>query len=580
MSRLNRLCILLAFVIAASSTALGQVKDAFMRVETAGGNEVFYVEINLEAPINPKAASLPQGALYDENGKQVTTAVTVQDDAHLRIYLPAGTNPTQGFDVVIHQYETNKYVMTGGKAAVDRDYAIKLITNNPACSDGRGQYYSIFVQGKKRNAYTLQRLYKIYDWLSTRVGNAKGLGTLDIEVESRKGTQTGFSAKSVELLPKYKSVAQVPKPGVASVEGNGGVVLCIVPEHTPPSEQFDARFTFSGASVPLELRKPILATELAGFSNIDVASSSELFSESADPGTRSLEKNLDLGVSLTSSVENKEEGTTIVRKRTTRGTLDLRFAPWLNSRFGYKRPQAGVWRSFYTPIFLDAKVSTGKIVEDTLSLNRVVIGTEKEYRYVQNTKRFPTFYRVNVRGSHASDRDFKQGEYKAGIEFIPNFGPLVHPLTSFIEIEKHQLDEDPDRGVKLIPGRFGYEIRPVLGAEIGRTYFRRRPATAIEPSDTVRRFYFGGEVLLQLTERLNLKFSDTMYVRGESKADRLHNYFIAEAELPIGHRWNNSGYSLFVAFERGGQPPFANPDVNVWKIGYRIQSRNWFNSFR
>jgi hypothetical protein len=185
-----------------------------------------------------------------------------------------------------------------------------------------------------------------------------------------------------------------------------------------------------------------------------------------------------------------------------------------------------------------------------------------------------------VRGSHASDRDFKQGEYKASFEFIPNFGPLVHPLTSFTDVEKHQLDDDPDRGVKLIPGKFGYEIRPVLGAEIGRTYFRRRPAEVVEPSETVRRFFFGGEMILQVTEHLNLKFSDTMFVRGESKEDRLHNYFIGELELPVGHRWSDTGSSFFVSFERGGQPPFASPDVNVWKVGYRIQSRNWFNSFR
>jgi hypothetical protein len=574
-------CLILLVSGLLCSSAVGQVKKAVVRAESSAAGENVYIDVTLGTPV--KEGREAKGAVYDSDGNQISKSISVSSDRdHLRIDLPAGANP-KGNDVVIYEYENDQGATFGGQVAAKFELGAKLTTGNPSCIDKRGQYFSIVVAPPRtapRSDYLLHRLFAIYDQLAARIATGGSIGVLEVEAESQKDKEP-LKIKSVELVPRFKTKASRGSSPGFSVEEQGGLFLCVTTDR-PPIDQFDAAFTLSGG-VPFELRGAILATELPGFSNIEVSSAAD---DTGNVGVRSLEKNLDLGLSLTSSVEDKEvtDPATLkkvnVRKRTTRGTLDFRFAPFLNTSFGYEHPKTGAWQSFYTPIFVDAKVSTGRIADDTLSLNRIVIGTEKEYRYQENTKRFPTFYRVILRGSHASDRDFKQGEYKFTGEFVPNLGPLVHPLTSFTSHSVHHLDNDPDRGVKLIPGVRGYEIRPVLGFEIGRTYYRRNPASAVKPSDTVRRFYFGGEILIDITERLNLKFSDTMYLRGESKLDRLHNYFIGEIDLPIGHRWNNTGFSLFASFERGGQPPFASPDVNVFKIGYRVQSRNWFDSFR
>lgn len=565
------------------SFAFGQVNQADLRAQISGAGETLYIDVSLASPV--KVGTSPRGAVFDANGQLLTKSLVVPGALRdrIRFDLPVGASPL-GLTVAIFEYENENGVTHARQVAAKSPLGVKLTTGNPSCVEKRGQYFSIYVKppfGTSTTGDLLQRLYDVYDQLAAKLSLGGNVATLEVEPETQKD-KSQLKIKSIQLVPQYKTRAERGTNPGRSIEEQVGLFLCIATER-PPTDQYDAAFTFSGTGVPFELQGPILATELPGFSNIDVSSAGD---DTGEVGTRSLEKNLDLAVSLTSSVEDKEVAdatgqTTKVRTRTTRGTFDIRFAPWLNAQLGYEPPRTGDWRSFYTPIFIDAKVSTGPILDDTLSLNRIVIGTEKEYRYQQNTDRFPTFFRVNLRGSHASDRDFKQGEYKFGGEFIPNFGLLVQPIESHVSAFPHQLDDDPNRGVKLIPGVKGYAIRPIVGFEVGRTYFRRNPAAAVTPSETVRRLYFGAEIGLDLTERLNLKLTDTMYVRGESKSDRLHNYFSGEINfLVIGRRWSNTGSSVFLSFERGGQPPFATPDVNVFKIGYRIQSRNWFDSFR
>jgi hypothetical protein len=236
--------------------------------------------------------------------------------------------------------------------------------------------------------------------------------------------------------------------------------------------------------------------------------------------------------------------------------------------------------SIFTPFYIDAKVSTGKIVKDTLSLNRIVFGTQEELRYYPTRKAiFPTYYRFIFQGNNASDRDFKQAEYKGTFEFRPVFGPLNHPLDAQppTSIAK-EIDKGGKPPFKLIPITHGFEFVPLIGAELGRTYLRRRPAADIKPSDTVRRLYFGLDTVLNPTAHLALKTSEIFYIRGESKTDRYHNYFLGEVSYGLGEFINRkAAHSLFFSWERGGQPPFDDPDVNALKFGYRVTAATIFS---
>lgn len=245
-------------------------------------------------------------------------------------------------------------------------------------------------------------------------------------------------------------------------------------------------------------------------------------------------------------------------------------------------PDAGARRtsarySIFTPVFFDGRVSTGKITEDTLSLNRVVIGTQWEYQYRYNNATFPTFYSFVFKGSHASDRDFKQAEFKGTFEFRPQFGPLFHPLDSY----KGKPGRTLGGKLEAIPSDHGYEVIPLVGFEIGRTYMRRRPAEAIKPSDTVRRFYFGLELVYNPTRDITFSAEDNFYFRGESKDDPRHNYFLGEFSYKLGtFARGQAAHAIYFSFERGGQPPFDNPDVNALKLGYRITADTLFSTFK
>ncbi len=255
-------------------------------------------------------------------------------------------------------------------------------------------------------------------------------------------------------------------------------------------------------------------------------------------------------------------------------------APWLDLPV-FKLSQTPRTRKYITPLFLDAKVSTGKIEKETLSLNRVVLGAEGEILHHSSVGIYPDLQRYILRFSHASDRDFKQAEYKVGFEFQPFFGRLNHYRDDEPDVKQNRLDPDPRRGKKIFGEKFfGYQFKPVLGVEVGRTYMRRNPAAALTPGPTVRRFYFGGEAAVNLSSHFTLSVTDLAYVRGEAHDDRLHNYFVGTVEAPLAGITDRAAHGLFFSFERGGQPPFANPDVNVLKFGYRIRSNGWFGQFR
>ena len=69
-------------------------------------------------------------------------------------------------------------------------------------------------------------------------------------------------------------------------------------------------------------------------------------------------------------------------------------------------------------------------------------------------------------------------------------------------------------------------------------------------------------------------------MRGESDDDRFHNYFKASFEVALPAFSDESAHSVFFGYEKGNKPPFATPDVNALKLGYRVQWDGWFQRWR
>lgn len=398
----------------------------------------------------------------------------------------------------------------------------------------------------------------IYKWAEAGNNDLNAFAKVNVKVGSELSKQVSLESVRVITLPK-------------AAERVGAMTICIKTEADFPTETFDATLTFAKAP-KVDLQKEISGEDLTGASIPDTPKSGD---DNGLPGERGLERNLDVGVSFTSSVgeQTAEDGSTFI-DRTNRGTFDIRIAPLLN--WGPGKPKSGqkLYR-YFTPFYLDAAVSTGKIDKDTLSMNRVIMGSEFEWRYYglnddKKSNKYINIHRFILSGEHASDRDFKQKEFLASFEYEPRFGLLNRPI--------HKRWKDVEG--EIVPAKIGWQIIPRVGFTLGRTYSRRNPAAVIEASPNVRRLHFGLDVTLGLTRYVQLNLTDTFYVRGEAPGDRGHNYFKGSVEMPFGRPFARSVNSMFFSFERGGQPPFASRDVNVFKIGYRIRSQGWFGQSR
>jgi hypothetical protein len=222
-------------------------------------------------------------------------------------------------------------------------------------------------------------------------------------------------AQDEQLTPKAISLGMPEisaQQRFAELASNAEGLACIELSKTLPTDSYRATVQF---------RNPPRA-ELAGAIVNDSMSGSKLAQPDnkppADtPGNRDLEKNLDASVMFTSSV-NPPKATAarpcaVNGKRCDVGVLDIRLAPWLN----ILSPQlaAQKWIGLYTPFYIDAAISTGPIDSDTVSQDRVIFGTEYEFRRYNSLAANSSFNRVILRASHASDRDFKQKEYAASI---------------------------------------------------------------------------------------------------------------------------------------------------------------------
>lgn len=563
----RRLTLLLLFLVLSplrpSAAQEPEQPKAFLRVETLGGTPHYYVEVETFRPIKDGADVRRDvlAALYNTaTQRQIANSVmpSPASNTAFRIDVPLDESEVikqhGNFQVVIHSYPLNREVLSS-IAAVGMDVSIG-VEKDARCS--QPFRLSVVLTNDSGTDYGRARMQNLIDLLR----------------------QPG-SERLVKVLIEPRDADEVQTLNVNSLSLAGSPQLftvCLAPNGNIPSSSFDMEFRFDAAA-PIELRQEqLLLTDVDG-RNMEASITGIV--ENEDPGDRPLERNLDLSVLLGSSVETVEKADgTKTRERTTRGTLDVRLAPWLNLPV-FKLSQTPRTRKYVTPFFLDAKVSTGKIEEETLSLNRVVLGAEGEIRHYSSVGIYPDLQRYIFRFSHASDRDFKQNEYKVSFEFQPLFGRLNHYREDEPDVKPNRLDPDPRRGKKIFGEKFfGYQVRPVLGFELGRTYARRNPAAALSPSPTVRRFYFGGEAAVNLSSHFTLSVTDLAYVRGEAADDRLHNYFVGTIEAPLANINDRAAHGFFFSFERGGQPPFANPDVNVLKFGYRIRSNGWFGQFR
>jgi hypothetical protein len=523
------------------------------------------VEVNLD-DIKPSGHSTGGLFLVTEEGKlKQLTSKSVPDGAteaasysRFHFDFPASHpyDPKKSYQVVL--FTPTGDAPVANAIPVTARMELSLRRSDIRCGGG------ILVYARSKVRPDEARWPAVYRWLEGFESRPGALATVTLRVVG-EDDKTPYPLKSVTTVTPEAAVGRT-----------NALVLCLETEEKLPTGAFDADVEFIGAGRPADFGPKASGKELEG-RYITSATKSEL----KDPGQRALEQNLDLGVSFTSSVANEEmpaSGTTpatTTRERTNRGVLDVRFAPWMNVLSPVIK--SNKWLHFWTPIFLNANVATGKIEEDTLSLNRVLIGTEVESRYnVRRTRAvanpgqnmppedyvYPLTHRFVYGLTHASDRDFKQKEFTGKVEYKPIFWKLNNPINLNYTI----------RNQEKRAGNFGFVFLPTVGFEIGRTYQRRNPAAAIKPSDTVRRLYFDVEMNIDVTKYLTFTVKDTFYVRGETPDDRGKNYFKGGVEAPLGEVFNTGGVqSLFMTFERGDLAPFATPAVNVFKTGYRIQ---------
>ncbi len=375
----------------------------------------------------------------------------------------------------------------------------------------------------------------------------------------------------------------------------GRVTLCLDPVNAPAQGVSNIRVRFKNA--PFALGGDFIGEEFS-WSGAPQIESTDALPDA--PDDRKIERNLDLGLSFSSEVKKNAE--TSVKERESIGILDLKLAPWVNL-VKYK-PGETVLRK-WTPVYLNANVSTGKITDSTLSLNRVIFGTKWEYRFVprlsedrstlkterkvkkcggipdavkkqkceddiDNSSNFVDYYRLSFKGEHLSDRDFKQKEIAAKIEFQPVWALLNKPRAARWFLIGDEITAAKATAYKT----FGWEIIPEIGFQFGKTYSRRNPAGAIEATDLVKRIYGGIEMNFDVTSRFTLSLKNTLYGRYELDSDRLKNHFKGEIYTRLGNPWRNTTNGFFFSFEKGDAPPFTGT-VNVFRFGYRIQSNSW-----
>jgi len=368
------------------------------------------------------------------------------------------------------------------------------------------------------------------------------------------------------------SFVVTPKDGKVKTYGIiGGNVLavtgrslsaCLQLDARLPNDEFRADFTFKDPkTVPPAMPLSVNTEELTGTTAIKFPEDAEKDS----PEKWKLEKNLDFGAAVLSSVTDEDvaatptSAATTIRKRSTAGVFDLavQFPSLLTPV-----QRVNKWAHYLTP-FIKAAVSTKKIDKDTLSQNRILFGLMGESRYRQRLESGSLlgFHRIEWGITHASDRDFKQKEIYASLNYKPVFDALYKP---------YKLNWTAVGGEREYAG-YGFTFEPNIGFDFGRTYSRRNPAEAVKIAPTIRRLNVGLKLGVDLGQRVSLTGEDTFYIRWEDPSHKERNHFKAQGDFKLS-RFSRErvAQSIFVIFEKGWAPPFTGQQVNSFRIGYRI----------
>jgi hypothetical protein len=537
----------LALFVAIYGKPLADASDpeAYLRFDSGA----VFIEVYMKQPLAPgQSVGAIRASLRDTAQKKLlsaTVSASPEGDSNFRILFTeseaAILEHLANYVVFVDTYPTSSGNIDV-QLPVTQEVDFKL-EPNPSCTSRNP--LSITVSRNSDKAHAVNRIEAIRAFLSRP--DARSFSSAQINQDGN-------------LKPGTVSSLSKPVTTISDALGTKEFFVCVdFAEVLPPGES-ELQFHFDSPA-PLELRAE---------KKITLESSS---TPSATNEERDSKDFFDLGLTLTSSVANETlADETVRRTRTTRGALDLYFAPILNKRI-VGASGAGGWVQVFTPFYIDAKAATGKITADTLSLNTINLGSAYEFRHYLNTHAYPDLLRHALNFKHTSDRDFKQDEFKFTYEFQPIFGAINQPLGSAPNILRGEVVEDKD-------DQFGLEIVPIVGLELGRTYRVRDPNEFEGVSRNVRRLIFGADLTFDLTRFVRLALSDRFYVRGETPNHRTRNYFLGSLELPLSNVNTSrvrAAHALFISFERGDQPPFTNPSVNVFKFGYRIRTRGLLN---
>jgi len=511
---------------------LTHAPDTLCKQQLASGR----IEVTYLFPSTPESADKYSIAFSftDDRGKDVDELIRVStENADIKPEIIA-FDPAKKF-----------YTETGFEKLRSRPNGVIKVTLNFPEQDGPGD----------TDAYIQERIDRVHDWLERTMRDPVRSAAIRIEplVKELDGNEPlTYTLKGAAYDPYEKEQA----------EGIRRINIFLVTDENLPSCEFAAEVTFSNA--PDELSSPITG-KFKGVGTIATPSASKAGSDRTLE-LREFRSNFDAAIAFTTSVQNKQIGRTTVRQRDSNTVFDMMFAPILNKALDVDAVH------LLTPFFIDAKVSNGKITEKSLSLNRILIGTQYSIRWRPDDGTFNK-YIFAFQGVNASDRDFKRAEAKLAFEFRPIFNKWNDPLgVQYVEPAPPTV-LIPENGPKDIPtGWFGYQIQPFAGFELGRVYRAKRTAFTTEDSDrNLRRLYFGTDLLFNITRHANLRLTDTFYYRGERRSGRERNYFKGEVEVPLLIS-TRTAQSVFFSFERGDLPPFVSPSVNSLKIGYRITS--------
>jgi hypothetical protein len=447
---------------------------------------------------------------------------------------------------------------------VGTDLKFKVL-QSPACHNA----LALLVQRNEKLPpsaldYANRRLREIYEVL----GGLPTQMTLQIDPADRPR----IDAPADKGGDNYQVTVRRTQDEGAAVR-NGAAQACLATGPQPlPTGEFDARLVIP-SGVP-EIGTGVVATELTLVGSADAPT---VFGSGDDaPGDRSFERNLDVALLGTSSLTKPDDGH---RTRESVATLDLRIAPWLNALVPGRRPASRTLR-YITPVYVDAKVSTGPLNKDTTSLNTIVIGSEFEFRHFPSKLREPlSFHRYVLRFSNAANRDFSHVETGGAVDWKPVLAAITRPRSLLSPIPR-AFDDDPDRPAKLLLSTFGFAISPVAGIEFGGTSRWKSPPQDIEnPSDFVR-LHVGTDAKFEFGDRLMIDATLQAYVRSEAPSDRVATYLKVSAGVPLGSSTTLRGAAFFVSYERGILPPFDGSPVSTFKVGVRFQSDGWHGQVR